>query len=267
MGSEVPPGQEQYLHLYFCACINNTDWEALDTTLDTASNIAAALSRGSGLYVLMSSLPVALPNKGLNLFQYPAQVTVPVTQALASIDGKYTTIYHQISDAYDGWKVYDINAPSWVNDLTELEFQQLYWINLTEPVTVEFNSGSLALGQAAMTPSYPPAIYYGTVTPSTDFTPVAGMPVTAWVNDQLCGQGRTLSIEGQIVYKVDVLAGGISDHIDCGALGRTVTLKVDVYPMLPKPIWSNSQVTNLVLSPLQTTGTQQHLIHLPWVTR
>jgi len=34
------------------------------------------------------------------------------------------------ADEADPWKVYDINVPGWVNDLTALEYGQGYWINV-----------------------------------------------------------------------------------------------------------------------------------------
>ncbi len=267
LGNEVPTGEEGYLHLYFCACVNDNYWERLDTTLDITNNVASAVSRGSGLYLLMSSLPVALKEQGLNLFQYPIQVARPITQVLASIDGNYTTVYHQISDAFNGWQIYDINAPAWVNTLAELQFQQFYWIHVTQPITVEFSSTNPAIVQAAATPAYPPAIYYGLVTPAATFTPAPDMPVTAWINDKLCGQGEILAIDGQIMYKVSVLAGDIHDHIDCGAVGKIVTIKIDNQTMLPKPSWDDSQVTNLQLRSSLATDTQQGYIYLPLITK
>jgi len=267
LGSEVPAGQEANLRLYFCACVNSNIWEALDTTVDKDNNVAAALSRGSGLYVLMTSLSLPLKAQGLNSFQYPIQTPQPITQALASIAGNYTTVYHQLSDAFDGWEVYDVNAPRWVNTLSHLEFQQSYWINLTKPVTIEFNSGSAPTVKAAQATSYPPAIYYGPVKAATNFTLTPDMPVTAWVNDTRCGQGRTLTIAGELMYKVDVLAIGVSAHSDCGTVGKTVTLKIGDHAMLPKPSWDNTQVTNLALSVDTIADAQPNVTYLPLIAR
>ncbi len=73
---------------------------------------------------------------GWNLVGYPSQTTLPVTEALASIDGKYDLVYAY--DAWDGedpWKKYNTAAPSFLNDLTEMGPGWGYWLRVSEDCT------------------------------------------------------------------------------------------------------------------------------------
>ena len=64
--------------------------------------------------------------------------TRPVTDALISIVGFYTTVYsYRPADAQDPWKLYDVTVPDWVNDLRTLEFGRGYWINVSKPITLK----------------------------------------------------------------------------------------------------------------------------------
>ena len=64
--------------------------------------------------------------------------------------GYYTTVYsYERNDPDDRWKVYDVDAPAWVDDLDELVFGQGYWINVTQDVTLLLRGGSRATPSAA----------------------------------------------------------------------------------------------------------------------
>src|SRR5690606_25769150 len=85
---------------------------------------------------------------GWNFVGYPLVVGKPVTEALKFIEGKYTTIYgYHASDEEEPWKIYDADAPSWVNDLSELRFAEGYLVNISTttsistPIVLRLTSG------------------------------------------------------------------------------------------------------------------------------
>ena len=100
---------------------------------------------------------------------------------MASIDGAYNLVYEYVAaDTADPWKVFALGAPAWVNDLGMLEYWRVYWINVTQPVTLYFPTGEANL--AEIQSPIPPSTFYGTLVPGKGLTPAAGMMVTAWVN-------------------------------------------------------------------------------------
>ena len=57
----------------------------------------------------------------------------PVTEALASIDGKWTKVFaYDASDPVSPWRVYDISLPPYANNLTEFRAGWGYWVYVTE---------------------------------------------------------------------------------------------------------------------------------------
>ena len=206
LGSEVPPGEEAWLRLYFW---DGAAWQPLETQLDTYHNLASAAVQGPGVYALMSALEIPLYGPGWNLFAYPVQGTRPVTEALISVSGYYTTVYgYEPTDTADPWRIYDVTVPDWVNDLHELQFGRGYWINTTQAITLRLRGASAAQTAQAIDMTGPPATFYGAVLPGPGFTPAAGMRVKARVGDAVCGQAVTKNIGGQIVYTVKVSADG-----------------------------------------------------------
>jgi hypothetical protein len=142
-GSEVPPGEESWLRMYFW---NGVTWRQLPTRLDTYHNFASAPTQGPGLYTLMSSIEIPLYGPGWDLFAYPVQATPFVTEALASIAGSYSTVYwYDGSDTVDPWKVHDVSVPLWANDLSTFKFGEAYWISLTQSITLSLNGRSTSL--------------------------------------------------------------------------------------------------------------------------
>ena len=88
-------------------------------------------------------MPVPLHGPGWDLFSYPVETSRTITQALTSIDGLYTTVYwYDGSDPLDPWKVYDVSAPAWVNDLSILQFGEAYWINLLQAITLRLKGNT-----------------------------------------------------------------------------------------------------------------------------
>ena len=66
-----------------------------------------------------------------------------LTAVLSTIEGKYDLVYaYHASDAADPWKKYNTAAPSFLNDLTDIDETMGLWIRATEPVTLTV-SGSV----------------------------------------------------------------------------------------------------------------------------
>jgi subtilisin-like proprotein convertase family protein len=250
LGNEVPPGEEEWLKVYFW---DGDVWQPLSTRLDTYHNVASAPTQGAGLYALMSSIEISLHGPGWDMFSYPVQATRPVTDALQSIGGYFATVYgYDAMDETDPWKVYDVTGvPGWVNDLHTLEFGEGYWISVTRAITL-YLKGSSGLSVAAEVDSSslqnPPATYYGMVLTGPGLMPTAGMTVTAWIGDNLCGQGQTLEMGNQVVYSINVFADDLGRAVGCGARGRIVAFKVGSRVMIPTAIWNNNRVWKLPLS-------------------
>ena len=71
----------------------NSAWKQLVSTLDPYQNSVSAPAEGVGIYALMTSIEVPRYGPGWNLVSYPLNQTLTITDALASIAGKYTTVY------------------------------------------------------------------------------------------------------------------------------------------------------------------------------
>jgi hypothetical protein len=260
MGDEVPPGEEEWLRLYFW---DGHAWQPLPTDLDTYQNYAVAAVQGEGLYALMSTLEIPLDGPGWNLFSYPMRTTRPVTEALLSITGIYTTVYgYEAPGTADPWKVFDVTAPGWVNDLEVLEFGHGYWINVSQPITLYLhgNGGSTASIDSSL--PTPPATYYGQILGGGSFTPEPGMVVTARVEGRACGHTQAREEDGAMVYAVDVLADDGGEGAGCGVPGRAVTFSVESVAMETTAVWGNEQ-----LHPLALKAVSQHMVYLPLIHR
>jgi hypothetical protein len=237
---------------------DGASWTALDTVLSTYFNLASAPSQGEGVYALMASVKIPLYGPGWNLFAYSVHATQPVSAALLSIQGYYTTVYgYEPTDTTDPWKVYDTSVPTYVNDLETLEFGKGYWINVSQAITLHLASSVFPMAADELdtvTMPLPPATFYGVVLPGPGFAPAPGMEVTAWINGHLCGQAETMAVGEQVVYAVNVLAEGDDENdrgtaAGCGAPGREVTFVVDSQLMVPRSAWDISQLWEVTLQP------------------
>ena len=89
------------------------------------------------LPISKSGVPVSTPLRlaaGWNLVSYLPSNTLPVTQALASIAGKYTTVL-----GFDeGATSYYTSIPPRLNTLAVMEPHGGYWIKMTGPDTLVF---------------------------------------------------------------------------------------------------------------------------------
>ena len=150
------------------------------------------------------------------------------------------------------WRVYDVIAPDWVNDLQNLVFGQGYWINVSRSITLHLASNSgfgtrdSGFGIRDLPMPNPPATFYGPVLAGPGFIPIPDMAVTAWISDTLCGQAQTLEVEGQVVYAVDVQPDW-EDAPGCGAPGRRVSLRVGLQTMATTAAWDNRRLQELAL--------------------
>ena len=154
------------------------------------------------------------------------------------------------------WKVYDVDAPDWVDTLHDLTFGRGYWIHATEAITlylkgntgVVTNTAAMRATQAESLPT-PPATYYGAVPFATSKT---GLTVQAKMNDKICGQAQTVqhAIRGQLyeAYSITVNAADAGDYVGCGVPGQPVMLSfLDGTQEITqiRTAWDNSHVIEL----------------------
>ena len=264
-GDDVPPGEEQFLTVYYrntspAACQPRLApcWQRLETELDTEYNIASAPTQGRGLYALMSSMQIPLSGAGWNMFAYTVQHPQTVPVALASIKDAYSVVWGYDPDAADPWKAYSpkvagTNFEPLINDLKELVFGRGYWIHITSVSDIILHLKStqdevVSASHADAGFVSPPAIYYGKILPSSEFTPAPDMAVTAWIDGMLCGQSQTREVDGQIIYAVEVAADTGGSAKGCGVTGRTIVFKVDDVRMVARVYWDNTDVRNVSMS-------------------
>ncbi len=206
------------------------------------------------LVVRDSSQPVQIPldDPNWNLFGWPVHGTTPITDALASIDGEYTTVYGY-EDAT--WHMYDPTLPpefaAVFNDLDALDYGSGYWINVTAPTTITYGSGrtaSMTVRGFGQTTQAPPTTYYGYVTGVS-----ADVTLSAYVDGVLCGSGTThATASGHVIYGAHV------ETANCGSAGSTIEIMADGEPVVttqwqPAGATSTSSVPTAVT--LQATST------------
>ena len=241
----VPQGQEDDLSIYYLPD-DGDSWQRLPTELDTHHNLASAKmpEQGEAIYALMSTIEMPPFEQGWNLFGYPLAQKQPVTEALASIEDSYTSLYHYDMSS-QLWRLHDQTVvrefSGLVNDLTDLEFGHSYYIYATEPITLYLGIPATANRQPMDVEGLelPPATFYGeVVTQSNSFTPTVGMTVTAWVGDTVCGQTKIEPWQEKLAYKLQV-----KNYSDCR--GTNIVFKVegevDTWEMDGTPEWNNSQ--------------------------
>jgi hypothetical protein len=228
LGDDVAPGQESGITLYRWNAASAA-WQPLPTYLDRARNEATANIANAGIYQLMTSLSISLPNPGWNPIYFYPGATQPVEAALAGIAGRYTTVYgYAATDANDPWKVYDTSVPQWVNELDVLTYGDSYWLRTSEALTLPIRGAQpLTTMQTSDTGyiSLPPATYYAAFAVQEEPPPVGSL-VTARVNGVLCGQAFTRSVGSEVVFAIDVAVAGGGDTIGCGRPGLEVRISV-----------------------------------------
>ena len=271
LAREVPAGQDGNLNVYFSPDAGQ-NWQRLDTELNAFRNHASASVQGEGIYVLVATIEIPPFVEGWNTFGYPVTENRPVPEALASIEGSYTSVYHyDATRPDDPWHIYDATVgPAFsglVNDLTELGFGRSYWLYATEPVSLFLGPGGAPAGVAPNTANnvqLPPATFYGSITPTAGFTPTVGMPVVAMIGGQVCGQTTIVELDGRLAYSLKVMAENVTGEANgCGAAERTVVFRVGDWIMDHDRIWDNGQAWH---QPLEEATTVLYQIYLPAVT-
>ncbi len=283
LGSEVPPGEEASLRIHHWN--EQKKWQPLPTTRDLASNNTVAAIHESGLYALLSSTEIALRGAGWHAFGYPVSepLTRTITDALASLPTRTFTLVYGYTPtlATDPWQVYAPDAPAGFNTLQELRFGQGYFIHTTGDAVLRFKGLSPFAESASGIPTdkfdrtspsrllptptprsliSPPMLIYGRIEPGADFTPTAGLTVTAWINGQACGHGLTAASTGGagVAYSVMVHAADEDPWSGCGVPGTAITFSLPSLapaPSAPAPvIWNNSaaQVVTLTMATVPT---------------
>lgn len=275
LGSDViaAGGDESALTIYYW---NGKTWRVLPTVRSTYYNMASTRSRGAGVYVLMSSVEIPIAAKGWNLIAYPVKETRPVAEALRSIDGHYTTVLgYDATDRKDPWQRYIVGLPPWmarrINTLQELNFGKGYFLYATRATTLYLPHDTTpalaaqdeeAAAVLSNMPQQAPATYYGTIQAGSGFTPTAELPVTAYVDGIVCGEGATQEADGQIIYALEVSADEAGFSEGCGRTDRTVTFQVGDTPMATTATWDSQQAHALTLQP-----TAARPVYLPLVRR
>ncbi len=117
----------------------NGSWTVYDPAYPGLSDLST-IETGKGYWIYMNSpatltIPGSLPltsvalSNSWNLVGYNSSSSQAVTNALASIAGKYISIWAFVNGS---WRVYDPNNPG-VSDLTNMEPGYGYWINMKAP--------------------------------------------------------------------------------------------------------------------------------------
>jgi hypothetical protein len=114
---DVPEGYEHTLTVYFLPN-GSEEWQRLETEGYVENLVVADVQDTDGTYAVMAVIEMPGLNPGRNLFSYPLPVTQPVNNALRSIAGDYS-------------RVFEIDADGQENEVTDLEFGRVYWIDIT----------------------------------------------------------------------------------------------------------------------------------------
>ncbi len=256
---DVPRGYEHTLLIYFKRDEEGAQWTPLETHLDQDENMAAAVANGPGLYTLSASIDIPLQGPGWNLIAYPAPDARSIEDALASLDGQYSLVYGYDHAATDSpWRVYDARFRDWLGEQAEVWLDTFepgkgYWLYLTEtgsgpqklrlrtpdtPVPLTQSTDSAAqLDPGDLGVRTPPALFYGTLT-GESFT--ADQIITASIDNQNCGQGKTFINADELRYAIMVQATEAGQTESCGYPGSPVNFQIGSTSLLPEASWDNS---------------------------
>ncbi|MBV7333979.1 VCBS repeat-containing protein [Chloroflexi bacterium TSY] len=247
--SDVPPRSEDELAIYFSPD-NGLTWQRLSTKVAKVWNLALTRMGGTGIYVLTTSQPMSPLQPGCNLpMGYPMQTNRPIGEALASLDGAYTSVYLEDPTAPSGWRLYDTTVRSAftqiVNTLTSTRLGDAYRIFATEPIIpylpidsegdITIQAGSLQMQDHVIVP---PATYYGWITPTAYFTPTVGMQVTAEMNGTVYATTTIVELEGKLAYVLMVKPEFIHQ---CGTSNHQIIFRVGPWVMSHNRTWDNRQ--------------------------
>ena len=257
LGRDIALRHEHLLHIYY---YHDRQWQRLNTERDPVHNLAVADAPGPGIYALMYSIEVPIAASGWNLIAYPIQQSASITEGLSSIHGNYSTVYVYDStdtEEWQRWKVYDVDAPAYVNTLDRLDFGRGYWISVTEAITLYLKDLDAETTQAASANlGRPPALYYGTVANDQRLLPTTDLSISAWIDGRLCGRGQSLWWQDKLVYKL-VVSAADENHEGCGALGKAVQLQVNGQPLEEMLSWDNRRPQEIALRVPAPTASEE----------
>jgi len=123
-------------------------WKSYDVSLPPWANSLQNIDRTMGFWIYMNSADTLsvtgdMPTStniplytGANLVGFPRSNPQAVTDALASIAGKYTKVFEYDATPPAGWKSYDVSLPGWANSLQQMRPGYGYWIYVTENCTL-----------------------------------------------------------------------------------------------------------------------------------
>ena len=240
-------------------------WHELDTILDTGRNLASAQFPGEGLYALVATFEVETLVPGWNNIPYPVVTNRPVSIALASLEDNYTSVYRHVPGA--NWELSDttVQAPfePLVNTLLTMTLDT-YWIQATVTntlfVRVDDNASTI-LPNFQRSLALPPMTVYGWITPTNNFSAQAGMSVTAWIGNQLCGQTNIVELEGKLAYVLQVKGWSyLNGSSPCGLEGAIVSFRVGIQPLETALVWDNTQARYY---PLYWPNSDKLMLFLP----
>lgn len=221
---------------------------------------------------LAANTPVAL-EQGWNLVSYLAPASLPVEEALASIDGKYTTVL-----GYDqGATSFYNSIPPELNTLNTMEPGLGYWIKMTEPATLVYPESSTSNRSAQLVnrPQAPSG-----VTPTNEWVNVFstnstynGQPLPAHTVITAIGEdGRKL---GEMVVRESGSYGVLSvyrddsytDEVDGARRGEQISFLINGQPATitngASPTWSSNG--DLIEVDLAATGPTMNYMYLPLI--
>jgi len=112
------------------------------TTLDETMGFWIYMSQEATLTVfgtqpVTTEIDLSITAGGWNLIGFPALDSADLPDVLSTIEEDYTLIFaYHAADTSDPWKVFDIEAPIWSNDLTQMAPGWGYWIFVTDNTTL-----------------------------------------------------------------------------------------------------------------------------------
>ncbi len=179
------PIEGDYSLVYAYDAFNDSDpWKSYDPSRPSFLNNLTYVDAKMGFWVLVAT-PSSLTlsgtapgatnislQQGWNLIGYPSVQDYPVSEALASISGKYTQVCaYDAFDPADVWKCYDPTQPT--NDLATMGPDRGYWIVMSQ-------NAVLSVWAPTPTPlATPTSTATATITPTNTPTPTSTSTPTA----------------------------------------------------------------------------------------
>jgi hypothetical protein len=123
-------------------------WKSYDPGLPPEGSTLLVLDERTPFWIDMTAggaltvsgiLPISTDQDlktGWNMVAYPCSETRTISNAFASIGGKYTKVYRYEAGTSQPWRRYDLEMPSWARTLTDAAPGWGYWMYITEDCTL-----------------------------------------------------------------------------------------------------------------------------------